>query len=122
MDQEQLRKRLEFYRDLGVEQIYRRGVQESVASRPPAAAVTAPPTKAPTPADIVLPVWRRTMTPCHKFAPISASAEDAGFASSERTSSSALGMNRPGWCLWEKGPGRMKMNRAFRSSEEPDSC
>lgn len=55
MDQEQLRKRIEFYRDLGVEQIYRRGVQESVAGRPPAAAVTAPPTKAPTPADIVLP-------------------------------------------------------------------
>jgi len=55
MDQEQLRKRLEFYRDLGVEQIYRRGVQEPVASGPPAAAVTAPAAKAPTPVDIVLP-------------------------------------------------------------------
>jgi uracil-DNA glycosylase len=55
MDQEQLRKRLEFYRDLGVEQIYRREAREPVASGPPAAAVTAPATKTPTPADIALP-------------------------------------------------------------------
>lgn len=55
MDQEQLRKRLEFYRDLGVEHLYRREIQEPIASAPPAPAVTTPAIKAPPPPDIVLP-------------------------------------------------------------------
>ena len=108
MNPDQLRQYLEFYQDLGVKELYRVSAQQAQA----AAAAPAPIAGARTFRSNCPRSCRRT-TRSKAFAPTSAIAVDAGFASSATRSCSASATSRRSSCLWARVRAPTKTRRVF---------
>ena len=109
MNPEQLKQYLEFYRDLGVKELYRVSSQQAQAAAAGVRRLSPSPN-----IPIELPAARSRQTTLSKvFAPTSAIASDAGCASSATRSSSASAMSRRSSCSSARAQARMKTRREF---------